>query len=297
MKCICIGICQMKVMAELLRKSPNFTSIYNEIKSYIVYEITLQEMQRVLDEEIPTGDLVISQPISVGYRGTDLFSNKRTRECALKHNKRYITITNMYFTGYDPVPFQPTNSEGKILAPYLYVPIICMDGLINSDIESAKNAWNDPDAYSKEELERNVEMSLSLLESREANIFDTEYGIDIRISDYIREHFRQDYLFHTHNHPSNILLLEVAKRIFTNVGIEYDIQKPAKELLGHTSIPPALSVYQKLGMSFDYPNFTMNFQVKTLDEVLTKYKSYLVDATEEDRTRWMSSIKNRRMNL
>ncbi|MEY3329627.1 MAG: hypothetical protein RLZZ115_2510 [Cyanobacteriota bacterium] len=42
---------------------------------------------------------------------------------------------------------------------------------------------------------------------------------DIIISDFIEENWTKIKLFHSMNHPTNLVLLEVADRILTNLGL------------------------------------------------------------------------------
>lgn len=288
MKCVCIGICQMKSICYLLKTSPNFSKKYTEIQVYAVYEITPEEMQRALEEDVSTCDLIISQPISDNYRNTHLFSTKTLKTYAEKYNIPHITMVNSYFTGYDPLPFQPRDPNGNALATDYCFPIASVQ---TSEYEEFLQKWNDPDLFTVEQLEYNVNRSLKSLEEREAKIFENDYGIDIRISDYIRDNYKHRHLFLTMNHPSNLLMLEVTRRIFERLGIEFDVPAPQKELLGMKCLPPAPAVYQKLGMTFQYPDFVINHRNYNLVDAYNKYKTWLDTRQSEDRERWIREIE------
>jgi hypothetical protein len=108
-----------------------------------------------------------------------------------------------------------------------------------------------PDYYSKSFISQNAEESLNELEKRESEC-------DITISDFIKSNWIDQKLFHTINHPSNNLLIEMANRILKIIGIpkldktELDIKK---ELIGGTVLP----IYKSIK---DYIKITCNEDFK-----------------------------------
>lgn len=60
---------------------------------------------------------------------------------------------------------------------------------------------------------RECEKSLNELEKREQDV-------DVKIQDWIAEHYRDEQLFYSENHPNNVLLYEYTNRILTFLGYE-----------------------------------------------------------------------------
>jgi hypothetical protein len=104
-------------------------------------------MKNILDNILPTCDLILSQPVSDKYRGTDIFSSKVLREKKNQNAKHFI-VSNCYFTGYDPVPFQTTDLDGGIIKVdgYSYFPSVCIESLIMGDKKKASRVWCDINA-------------------------------------------------------------------------------------------------------------------------------------------------------
>jgi len=292
MRCLCIGICQTDAVATILKQIPEFTKIYDDILVYTVFAISIDEMKNILETVVPTCDLIISQPVSENYRDTDLFSSSKLRS-SLKSNAKHLIFSNCYFTGYDPCPFQLTNKNHEIIHidNISYIPSLCLESLLNKQIEQACIDWCNPESYSDSELFKNYNLSITQLKTREDKIFNNDFGVDIKISDFIEQNYKSQHLFHTYNHPTNILLIELANRILSNINIQGTIPDIKKELLGTMSIPPPLSLYLKYKMSFTYPFFIINNQPYTTQETMTILSETLSKADHTLFNQFRSTVK------
>lgn len=292
MICLCIGICQLGSISEILRRSKTFTSVYKEIIYYAVFDLTEVKMKDILENDVKRADLILSQPVSNNYKGTDLFSTKVLRDTANKYNKKHYVISNCYFTGYDPNPFQTTDLNGSIIHinEISYYPSISFTSILNKDLVKSCVNWCKPDAYSKEQLDINIKRTLDELVNREKKIFDNEYGIDIIISDFIRDNYTIMFLFHTYNHPTNLLLLELFNRIMHKIGLPTEKIDLERELLGDFSIPPPPSVYYKMGMKFEYPRFYIKGQSLSTSQAMKLFIESIGEQKPELINRWKSTI-------
>lgn len=294
MRCLCIGICHMKAVYTILKEDPVFSSIYNTIEYYAVFAITENEMKNILDNIVRDCDLVISQPVSDNYKGTNLFSTKTLRD-NIKPGVRHLILPNCYFTGYDPVPFQTTNDKHEIITNELgisYYPSISLKSLLLKDVKQASRDWCNIETYKKEELHNNYIRSITELKQRENKVFDNDYGTDIIISDYIEANYKSNFLFHTYNHPTNILLVELSRRVMNTLGIPninlgYKLEK---EILGDVSIPPPPSVYYISGMSFDYPYFIIKNTKYTTIEAMKYFEFSLAVLSPTLHSQWLACI-------
>jgi hypothetical protein len=294
MRCLCIGICHMKAVYTILKEDPVFSSIYETIEYYPVFAITEEEMKHILNNIVPKCDLVLSQPVSDGYKDTNLFSTKTLR-ANIKIGTRHLILPNCYFTGYDPVPFQTTNNKHEIISNDVgisYYPSISLKSLLSGDIKQACIDWCNMEAYTKEELAFNYEKSIVELKQRESKVFDNGYGTDVVISDYIEANYKSSFLFHTYNHPTNLLLIELSRRVMNLLGIP-NINlghKLDKEILGNVSIPPPPSVYYGSGMDFEYPHFVINDVRYTTIDVMKYFESSLKELSSSLHNQWLACI-------
>lgn len=299
MKCLCIGICQIVSISEILKKSKLFTSIYDEILCYTIFTITAEEMKDLLENVVPTCDLILSQPVSDNYRGSDLFSTKLLRQ-KKKEGAKHFIISNCYFTGYDPIPFQTVDQDGNTtnVGGISYYPSVSLTSLLNGNIVQSCIDWNQLNTYSDEDIQYNYKKSIDELKKRENKVFDNDYGVDIKISDFIETNYQSKYLFHTYNHPTNILLLELTRRIVERLGLVMENVTLDRELLGDNSMPPPFSVYLKSNMTFRYPSFVIaNVEYKNTRSAMTQFVNNLKHADPSDFERWRSTISYGRYTL
>jgi hypothetical protein len=275
----------MSAIAKILRNNANFTSIYEDIASYEVFNLSVEEMKSLLYNVIPTCDLVLSQPVSNEYKENSIYSTATLRS-NIKKGATHLIIPNCYFTGYDPVPFQATNSNHNIINcdGISYYPSVSLTSLLQNDIKKACVDWCNIKIYSDSDISNNFQRTICELKMRESKVFDNDFAIDVSISDYIEANYKDKFLFHTYNHPTNELLFELTRRILKRMGIDVnEIEKDINvELLGDISIPPCLSVYIKSKFKFKYPDFIIfgkvypTFQVMQLfDSCLSKFPVHL----------------------
>lgn len=292
MKCLCIGICQLGALVKILEKSTIFTSFYDNIVYYPVYDISESKMAEILEKEVPSSDLIISQPVSDNYKNNEIFSSKKLREVANKQNKKHLIMANCYFTGYDPTPFQITDNDGNIIHSdgISYFPSMCVDSLIAQNVDRACIEWCNIDCYSNKELDINLRYTITELKNRENKIFDNDFAADIIISDYIENFFLHKHLFHTYNHPTNIIIIELFNRLMKKIELPPDSVILDQELLGSFSIPPPPSVYYGSHITFEYPKFILYDKPYTTKEAMKILSEKISKVSPEFHCRWKSSI-------
>jgi hypothetical protein len=279
-------------MVDILRKCDIFIGMYDEIKYYAVFKISEDEMRNILENEVPSSDLILSQPVSATYKNNEIYSTDVLRKTALSHGKTHYVISNCYFTGYDPVPFQTTDGDGNIIhvGNITYFPSLSIDNLIMGNIEGSCVEWCNPNAYGELQLRNNLFRTLDQLKLRERKIFDGDYGVDITISDYIERNFREIRLFHTYNHPTNAILIELVKRLMKRLGLPFSPVILDYELLGEYSIPPPPSVYYGYNMTFVYPKFIIKQKEYSTYEAMKIFRNTLANSDPNLHNRWKSSI-------
>lgn len=289
----------MESISDILKKSPIFSSLYSEIVSYQIFNVTVERMNIILENELPSCDLILSQPVRKSYRNNEIFSTDTLRKRAKDLGVVHYVVSNCYFTGYDPLPFQITGAGGNIIASegFSYIPALSLESLCEGDIKRACADWNSIDSFTPEEIEKNLLLTLEELKMREKNIFDSESEIDIKISDFIEENFRKKLLFHTYNHPTNTLLLELAERICRKVGVLLGKVTLDEELLGSYSIPPPPSVYYHMKMTFKYPFFVVKFEQLATKPAMEKYASLIKNIGYEHKETWKEALSCKRNKL
>jgi hypothetical protein len=127
----------------------------------------------------------------------------------------------------------------------------------------------DPDFYSKEEIEKNINDSLAQLREKETMT-------TITISDYIEKNMFGKKLFHVFNHPSNEVIFELFNRILEAMGEDFLTENEKKifnrEMLSQVEYP----IYKAVSNYFAIDDF-LSVRVKNklfqLDEMVEEYIS------------------------
>ena len=299
MRCLCIGICQLIAITKILKQNDIFTSVYTDIICYAVFNLSVEEMQNILDNVVPTCDLILSQPVSNTYKETNIYSTATLRS-KIRKGATHLIIPNCYFTGYDPIPFQTTDVNNNVIDcdGISYYPSVCLNSLLNNDIKKACIDWCNVDYYSDTEIKNNFNKTIIELKIREEKVFDNNFGVDIIISDFIEKNYKDKLLFHAYNHPTNELLIELTKRIMNKLGIPINkLHNIDKELLGDVSIPPCLSVYIKSGFTFKYNTFSIFGNTYTTCEAMKCLQLALKKFPPNLHEQWKSCIAYGRLKL
>jgi hypothetical protein len=215
MKILFYGNCQIEAICKTL----NFNS--NKYESCIIkcYEDNIT--QQSFTDRLKTTDIVITQPISDNYLGKEYLStNYIVRNC--NPNCKVIILPSYHFNFY----YFDVCSRNKIAGPsdYHYTNMIECYKQGKSVDDYLEHYVNNPHLKSKEELEKIAEDSLKELDDRyndsqkykllNANV------VTLPICKFIRENYKRTLLFHTTNHPTNILFHHICHEILNVLQIE-----------------------------------------------------------------------------
>lgn len=223
---VVFGNCQTEDIMRVLNTCPDFVNKYVLVKTPFVHEFT----KYYLEFEtcfLKTIDLFIFHHVSADNAysvklSTDYLKSLLSPSCNI------LCIPNCYFTGYFP-GLIPSPRKALNGSRYHY-----NGGVIPTTCSYLQNLFKE--GYTDEEIyyiimhdnfipsniiQDNLVSTISELERRE--VF-----CDIIISDYIRDNYSHNLLFHTENHPTLILIAELVKRILNKIGysnISIDITK------------------------------------------------------------------------
>ena len=247
MNCLMYTNCQRGLIYEFLKLSDKFMETYRIDLDEIPPNHTAIRDRFVIPEQIlEKTKLLIYQPLDSkhGDCSTEYILNKLPSDCIS------ISLPRLYFKGYwpqhDSNPFNQGNEKGfHGLFPYGDTNVNSMMNEVLSQ-EKIIQEISKKDFYNREELLKNIDYTLSELSKRETNT-------DIKISDFIRDNYRKYRLFHTINHPTDVLGLEVANQILSKLNmppISEGTKPQYKEVLGRLQVPIYPSVIDGLDLTF-----------------------------------------------
>lgn len=273
-RCIVFGNCQKEIVTKYLLSSKTFMSCYEIIN---VPPVHLCSRDGLNEDEINKCDLFIYQKVSEAY--CKYLSTNYILGC-LRDSCKTVSIPNTYFTGYHPQfvhnpVFRPDPKyNGSSEFPYGDINII---NLLNKG--KGKNEiieiLSDPYFYSEDFLKENLNKTLQ-------NLALAETGLDVKATDFIRDNYRDEYLFYTVNHPVYPVTRHVTMAVLKKIGIaETEISDVIVDVFrGHLHIPIYPSVIKNLKLTFVSFNHRYSFYSDfdntylTLKEYTSKYIDY-----------------------
>lgn len=246
--CILYGNCQMNAVTYYLKV--NYPHLY-EYHMYWNYVLLKNPSELPLDL-FKKADLFIYQPLK-GHGIADtayIKANYISKKC------KCISFPYIYFNGYFPDYVHDINYARTVSKQYpsgifytghqKIIDFICNGDSPNKIVEKCMS----PELFSEEYIRQNYQKTIRILREHE---IDT----DVKIASFIESNYKKARLFHTINHPTNIILKEVLKQIISilkwdsttvdnNPLFDHEILKEG----GFTDIIYP-SVSQNLGLEFD----------------------------------------------
>jgi tetratricopeptide (TPR) repeat protein len=245
--CLVYANCQNKLIAEYLNQSTFFNQEY-QIHRYAVHML-MEQQKTIPDEMLKQAELFVYQPVKNihGDRSSQSILDRLPSSC------RTISFPSLYFKGYFPQYCKnPVNHVIKPNYPYGVIPhgdanIISLltEGKTIAEIISI---LSDPDFYTQE-------FSLETLNKTIAELRHRESSLDVKLSDFIKSHYQDYYLFHTQNHPTDIVGIYIANQILKLLNLPKIsdpllFTNPQRGVLDNFQVPIYPSVIKHLGLKF-----------------------------------------------
>ena len=253
----------------LLERSKDFRQKYR-MAAYISRDISrITDNTPILEQDYNNCAVFLHHPAD-----SISFSDRKQRDAYdavlenLPATTRKVEVPFPHFFALWPFHVADTrqNASGNtILFPYGDSYII---GLLNQGVphDEAISRYLELDVSTVTDLDRQLELSRSYQRRNERTS-------DIKIADFVYENFREQKLFDTINHASNLLVLYIVNKILGLIGCE---ELPDSVLRG---MPPLL-VGDGIDMPI-HPSISRHFGLKYADET-TIYNYYGLSKTFEE---------------
>lgn len=270
-QCVLYGNCQMGVVYDYLRKEYPDLYQYTMIVNYDV----LRKPEQFPVDSLKKADLFIFQPI-IGHGNADTAYIKQN---LLNEKCHCISFPYIYFSGYFPDYTEDLNNLRTFseqfpfgIFSYGHKKIIEFIKLGYSPNQIIEKSFQH-DLFSEDFINENLKKTLSILEEKES-------AADIKIAGFIRKYFKKKRLFHTVNHPTNIILKRLVKEILLRMNLNIsDVDKNVffrKEVLATQTtdiIYPSVAI--ALGLEFDISTAICFSNKIAFAEYINDYIKYL----------------------
>lgn len=265
-KVLLYGNCQLPFLAKYLVSCELFNQTYVIYDKAFINDFSPDYWNEKLLSEI---DLFIYQRVSSSYLGEQMSTEYILKRLSPKCET--VSIPNSYFQGYFPQHISKRSPYDRF--PYgdrNIVEAINNSEFSENEIQELVRMLANDDYYSSEELEKNTESSLEELARREA-------GLDVIISDFVKENYKDRYLFYTVNHPTFWVIREVAIRILKLLDFNHtNINSLVIDSLNDLVVPIYPSVIKHLGLNFIDPSHKYPFHIST-DGLSYTFEEYMFE--------------------
>lgn len=234
------GMCHMWVYRDMLNACNDFKKKYIFVDLPLVYETKLPHYGTLGDEYVWSAvDVVLMNP-EKSYSGVDLMSFDRIKQW-VPDNTQVIQITNAACRGYFLQHKMAKGNTYRFCWGDKNIDKLCQEG---KNIDEIKAIILNENFYSKEKVLRWAHHAIELLRLQEEEC-------DVKIADFVEEHFNNKLLYYSCTHPTTQVMYELAKRIAKLLGIK-DLEIPMEDDLyyqldGHEEIVYP-SVVKHLGL-------------------------------------------------
>lgn len=230
------GNCQAPALADLIAEA---CGLAVEITARQVYSIDLEREGAAYREDVALADVILTQPVAEGYRGTDVLSTSWVRRNA-RPDALILVFPVVYHRAQIPQCFTLADFHDGRLA---YHDAHALDHFLRGEsweefIANSSRSNFLPEAFVQSEL---AATTLELLRRERAS------DVDINVSDIIASRLLTEQPLHTVNHPSRPVLVDMANRILHRLGRDERARVEGIDMLDRFIMPPYLSTAVGIG--------------------------------------------------
>lgn len=162
-----------------------------------------------------------------------------------------VIVTNAGYIGYSDANICRLHKEGRTI------------GEIKDFIENA-------DCYSRQDIIDKFHAELEKLKKREQEC-------DIQISDFIEANFQAVQLFYAPNHPTEVLLCELGRRILLFLGVGTEARMTVEPTIDYDEVFIYGCVKRALGLRFEQKYIRKGSEYLTVRNKPLKLEEYIED--------------------
>jgi Polysaccharide biosynthesis enzyme WcbI len=242
-KIVVIGNCQASPIGSILSLLSDYVNVIGVTTVHDLNDVHASKFHDLFE----SAEIIISQMIADTYPVEFV----RTSLIKSQNGGKVITMPNIFFRGYGAELLTIKSEDGKnikgILGDY-HNQIVLQSFQDGKSTEEALGLLLDPDYFSEEHVQV-AQASFNELKIREKST-------NVIISDAIECGFVDSRLFHTFNHPSSTLLIELAKRLVNYLDIP--ITTSADQIL----VPDYLATFIPAIMPSAAKHLKLTFEIK-----------------------------------
>lgn len=253
------GNCQTTLLQQYLLANKNFNSSYYCIALPRICQVN-KDNEFLFEVAINISDLCITQPVSINNKFSPKLSTEAIRQ-GIKNSARIITIPKLHFAGYFP---QLAKVQFNAVALGKQPVFAYGDKYLNEFLSKGEHFETIKDKILDKKF-LSPDFVLNYFYEQLKIFIKDEKDCDIKMYDYIEKNARKEILWHSFNHPTNVVIKELAKRIlnrfeFDSADISFEDEVVLDENDGLRGQMQLIypSVYFALGVPMENKLYTLN---------------------------------------
>jgi hypothetical protein len=240
---VIVGNCQAKALEMMLGTNEEFTKRFEFVSFPAVHEIP-EETVPELHEAVAGAAVVVLQRIDDGYRdgiglGTETLAS-------IAGTATVVRWPSVYWGGYFPdlFYFRDANGQPVVDGPFDYHDRSILEAYdAGLDVLATCRSLEDPERPSDAQ---------AWAANATAELADRGRECDVHLTSFIASAYRDDLLFFTVNHPTNLTLGFIAQQVAELIGVsgKVDRRQIPDEILGPTFYPLHANHVRALELEF-----------------------------------------------
>lgn len=276
--CVLVGPCQLPVIKRMLLSSNQFRQKYFILDIPLIHMLT-QKQKEIIEQcqfIFTECSLCITQYITSNNAFFAFYATENIRRL-VNPNIQVIVLPVLFFDLYFPQTIHQ-NDENSLLSEVGVLSFPYADCILN---ELSRK-------YSAEDIVKIVKMDNLFSDKLLQWMYDTrleemrkrENLYDVKMYDYILEHFKEEQLFYSKNHPCKKVYVEFGRRILEKIGFNdgeiEEVRLPIMDGWQEAIYPSVASHY---GLCFDKTLYLdpMVDEECELEEFIRLYLSVICD--------------------
>jgi hypothetical protein len=242
MRLLVIGNCQQTPLWSILNGSG--VDIQRAVKP--IHQITPAEAEGLRETASGVDGVIMQSNTAKKYKemGLDTVSVKGV-------NRNVCVIPNIHCGIYHPTFISASDFVSNNDSPLIALINKCGFGLHFDCLQLAAYDFGVNGFCLTRLLSQDVSINSDFVDEALSMLSYRESGCDVTISDWISNNYKADYLFYTFNHPANVVILELCKRILRYFNIEAEVNCRLTPYLSNYRFPIYKFIMKSLG--FDRP--------------------------------------------
>jgi Polysaccharide biosynthesis enzyme WcbI len=222
LKAAIYGTCHADALRRCVELDASINNTFEFIRLRPCFEMSEREIVHFEEDIAPTLSLFLYQPVSGARMGERLAASSVLRH--LSPSCLTVSFQYLHFEAYNPFVNYP--ERGMDAPPFDYLDFVTVSSFLKGVDASEATTEAEAELLTSHDVAELTSWSLAELQQRE---YGDTGAVDITLTDFIAERYRSHRLFHTMNHPTNIVFDYLRDRVIDRLAQSGTLRKSSTQ--------------------------------------------------------------------